>query len=327
MDFDLVAIAALASVSVGAIFYVFAYPYLSGEAKAEKRVDSYSRNGQQKLAAGRVADLNSSRKKSVVDSLKELEQRAAAKQILTLRDRIAQAGLDLDEKKFYIISAGSALLIAAALFFLSSEPLAGAMGLLIGGLGLPRWYLSWKKNRRIAKFIEEFPNAIDIIVRGIKSGLPLGDCIRIIASEARDPLKSEFRAIVEAQAVGLSVSDACARLFKSMPIQDANFFVIVIQIQSKAGGNLSEALGNLSRVLRERKKMKAKVQAMSMEAKASAWIIGSLPIIVAGMLHAASPGFLSPLFTTPQGHLMLLGSAFWMLCGVIMMKSMINFEI
>jgi tight adherence protein B len=327
VDFNLIAIAALASISVGAVFYVFAYPYLSGEAKAEKRVDAYSRGAQQKRAADRIADLNNSRKKSVVDSLKELEQRETAKRTLTLRDRIDQAGLDLDEKKFYMISAGCAVLMAIALFFLSSEPLAGGMGLLIGGLGLPRWFLSWKKKRRIAKFIEEFPNAIDIIVRGIKSGLPLGDCLRIIASEARDPLKSEFRAIVDAQAVGLSVSDACGRLFKRMPIQDANFFVIVIQIQSKAGGNLSEALGNLSRVLRERKKMKAKVQAMSMEAKASAWIIGSLPIIVASMLHAASPGFLNPLFSTHQGHLMLLGSAFWMLCGVIMMKTMINFEI
>jgi tight adherence protein B len=327
VDFDLVAISALASVSVGAVFYVFAYPYLSGEAKAEKRVDVYSQGGQQKRAADRIADLNSSRKKSVVDSLKELEQRETAKQTLTLRDRIDQAGLDLDEKKFYMISAGCALLFGIALFFLSSEPLAGGMGLLIGGLGMPRWFLDWRKKRRIGKFIEEFPNAIDIIVRGIKSGLPLGDCLRIIASEARDPLKSEFRAIVEAQAVGLSVSDACGRLFKRMPIQDANFFVIVIQIQQKAGGNLSEALANLSRVLRDRKKMKAKVQAMSMEAKASAWIIGSLPIIVASMLQAASPGFLNPLFTTSQGHLMLLGSAFWMLCGVIMMKTMINFEI
>jgi tight adherence protein B len=327
VDFNLIAIAALASISVGAVFYVFAYPYLSGEAKAEKRVDAYSRGAQQKRAADRIADINSSRKKSVVDSLKELEQRETAKRTLTLRDRIDQAGLDLDEKKFYMISAACAVLMAIALLFLSSEPLAGGMGLLIGGLGLPRWFLSWKKKRRIAKFIEEFPNAIDIIVRGIKSGLPLGDCLRIIASEARDPLKSEFRAIVDAQAVGLSVSDACGRLFKRMPIQDANFFVIVIQIQSKAGGNLSEALGNLSRVLRERKKMKAKVQAMSMEAKASAWIIGSLPIIVALMLQAASPSFLNPLFTTHQGHLMLLGSAFWMLCGVIMMKTMINFEI
>jgi tight adherence protein B len=327
VDFDLLAIAALAFVSVGAVFYVFAYPYLSGEAKAEKRVDAYSRGAPQKRAADRIADLNSSRKRSVADSLKELEQRETAKQTLTLRDRIDQAGLDLEEKKFYMISAGCAVLFATILLFLSGEPIAAGMGLLIGGLGLPRWFLGWKKKRRIAKFIEEFPNAIDIIVRGIKSGLPLGDCLRIIASEARDPLKSEFRAIVEAQQVGLSVGDACARLFKRMPIQDANFFVIVIQIQQKAGGNLSEALSNLSRVLRERKKMKAKVQAMSMEAKASAWIIGSLPIIVALLMQVASPGFTDPLFITQAGHLMLLGSAFWMLCGIIMMKYMINFDI
>ncbi len=164
-------------------------------------------------------------------------------------------------------------------------------------------------------------------MRGIKSGLPVGDCLRIIASEAREPLKGEFRAIIEAQSLGLSVTDAVGRLTKRMPIQEANFFVIVIQIQQKAGGNLSEALGNLSRVLRERKKMKAKVAAMSMEAKASAAIIGSLPFIVAFMVQIASPGFITPLFTTQTGHMMLLGSAFWMMCGIIMMRSMINFEI
>jgi tight adherence protein B len=327
MDFELLAIAALAAVAVGALFYVFVYPYVSGEAKAEKRVDAYSQGANQKRAADRMADLSANRKKSVSDSLKELEQRETAKQTLTLRDRIDQAGLEIDEKNFYMVSAGAGLVVGILLFVLSGEPLAGGMGLLIGGLGLPRWFLGWKKKKRIGKFIEEFPNAIDIIVRGIKSGLPLGDCLRIIASEARDPLKSEFRAIVEAQAVGLSVGDACARLFKRMPIQEANFFVIVIQIQQKAGGNLSEALGNLSRVLRERKKMKAKVQAMSMEAKASAWIIGSLPIIVGVLMQFASPGFINPLIFTQAGHLMLLGSAFWMLCGIIMMKSMINFDI
>jgi tight adherence protein B len=321
------AIAFLAAVSVGALFYVFVYPFLSGEVRVEKRVEAMSRTGEQKRAAHRITELNNSRKKSVSDSLKDLENTENAKRRVSLEDRIEQAGLSWDRKTFFMISAGAGVLFAVIFFVLTANPMVAAMGLLIGGLGLPNWFLSFQKKRRIKKFIDEFPNAIDIIVRGIKSGLPLGDCLRIIASEARDPLKSEFRAIIEAQSLGLSVSEACARLFKRMPIQEANFFVIVIQIQQKAGGNLAEALANLSRVLRERKRMKQKISAMSMEAKASGVIIAALPFIVAFMVQLSSPGFMVPLYNTQAGHMMLLGSAFWMMCGVIMMKSMINFDI
>ncbi len=327
MEQESLLIAGLAAVSVGALFYVFIYPLLSGEAKAEKRVQALSQSGQQRRSAERLNELAATRKKSVADSLKELDEAEAAKRRISLQERIEQAGLTVPAKTFILISAGIGAFAAIATFISVSEPIAALLVAAIAGLGLPNWVLSYLRNRRIKRFIEEFPNAIDIIVRGIKSGLPVGDCLRIIASEAREPLKGEFRAIIEAQSLGLSVTDAVGRLTKRMPIQEANFFVIVIQIQQKAGGNLSEALGNLSRVLRERKKMKAKVAAMSMEAKASAAIIGSLPFIVAFMVQIASPGFITPLFTTQTGHMMLLGSAFWMMCGIIMMRSMINFEI
>ena len=116
-------------------------------------------------------------------------------------------------------------------------------------------------------------------MRGLKSGLPLGDCIRIVANEAQEPVKTEFRKIIEQQAVGMPLAEAVATLYERMPVSEANFFVIVIAIQSKAGGSLSDALGNLSKVLRDRKKIKQKIAALSMEAKASACIIGSLPIV------------------------------------------------
>ena len=327
MDQDTLLIAGLAAISVGALFYVFVYPLLTGEAKAEKRVQALSLSGQQRRASERLNELAATRKKSVADSLKELDENQAAKRRISLQERIEQAGLKMPAKTFITGSAGLGAFAAVAAFIGAGEPIAAILIAAIAGLGLPNWVLSFLRKRRIKRFIEEFPNAIDIIVRGIKSGLPVGDCIRIIASEAREPLKGEFRSIIEAQSLGLSVSDAVGRLAKRMPIQETNFFVIVIQIQQKAGGNLSEALGNLSRVLRERKKMKAKVSAMSMEAKASAVIIGSLPFIVALMVHMASPGFLTPLFSTQSGHMMLLGSAFWMTCGIVMMKSMINFDI
>ena len=173
--------------------------------------------------------------------------------------------------------------------------------------GLPFWLLSYLKKRRENNFLHNFPDAVDVITRGIKAGLPLLDSLKMIAAEGQEPLKSEFRAIIETQTVGIPIGEACAKLYDRMPLPEANFFGIVIAIQQKAGGNLSEALGNLSKVLRDRKKMKAKIQAMSMEAKASAAIIGSLPPAVMCLVWITSPDYISLLWTHPTGKMMLAG--------------------
>jgi tight adherence protein B len=209
--------------------------------------------------------------------------------------------------------SGGGLLVAMALAF-------------AGAFGIPRWLLSFLKKRRESKFLNGFPDAVDIIVRGVKAGLPLLDCLKMIASESPEPVKSEFRMIVETQAVGMPLGDACQKLYEDMPLPEANFFGIVIAIQQKAGGNLAEALGNLSRVLRDRKKMKAKIQAMSQEAKASAGIIGSLPLAVMALVYLSSPQYITLLWTEPLGRMMLAASAVWMFIGVMVMKKMINFD-
>jgi tight adherence protein B len=202
-----------------------------------------------------------------------------------------------------------------------------ALGLgFAAGCGLPFWMLKYLKKRREAKFLNAFPDAVDIVVRGVKAGLPLLESLRMITSEAPEPLKSEFRSIIETQAVGIPLGEACGKLYERIPVQEANFFAIVIGIQQKAGGNLSEALGNLSRVLRERKKMKGKIQAMSMEAKASAMIIGSLPIAVMTLVYITSPQYIELLWTHPMGRIMLMCCACWMTIGVFVMRKMINFD-
>jgi tight adherence protein B len=152
------------------------------------------------------------------------------------------------------------------------------------------------------------------------------DCMNVIVGDTPEPVKSEFRTIVESQAVGVPLGEACIKLYERMPVPEANFFGIVIFIQQKSGGNLSEALANLSRVLRDRKKMKAKIQAMSMEAKASAAIIASLPFAVMILVYLSSPDYISLLFTDKLGNLLLAGSGFWMACGVFVMRKMINFD-
>ena len=197
---------------------------------------------------------------------------------------------------------------------------------LAGAFGLPRWLLSYLKKRREGKFLDAFPDAVDIIVRGVKAGLPLLDCLKMITIEAPEPVKSEFRAIVETQAIGMPLGEACAKLYEQMPVPEANFFGIVVSIQQRSGGNLAEALGNLSRVLRDRKKMKAKIQAMSQEAKASAGIIGALPLAVMTLVYITSPNYISLLWTEPLGRVMLAASVVWMSMGVMVMKKMINFD-
>jgi len=193
-------------------------------------------------------------------------------------------------------------------------------------LGLPRWLLGFLKKRREKRFLELFPDAVDVIVRGIKAGLPVGDCLKIIATETQEPVRSEFQSIAETQAIGMPIGEACQKLYESIPLPEANFFGIVVTIQQRAGGNLSEALGNLSKVLRDRKRMAAKIQAMSMEAKASAGIIVSLPPAVMILVYLSSPDYIELLWTSQTGRLMLAGCVLWMFIGVMVMKKMINFD-
>jgi len=225
-----------------------------------------------------------------------------------------------------MISAGLGLFGFLAVFIMIGS-LLPALGVgFAAAFGVPRWLLSFLKKRREKKFLNNFPDGVDVIVRGIKAGLPLLDSLKIIALDAQEPIKSEFKAIVETQTIGMPIGEACAKLYERMPLPEANFFGIVISIQQKAGGNLSEALGNLSRVLRDRKKMKAKIQAMSMEAKASASIIGALPICVGTLVWLTSPDYIELLWTTDLGRFMMAGCAMWMGMGVFVMKQMINFD-
>jgi tight adherence protein B len=180
--------------------------------------------------------------------------------------------------------------------------------------------------RRQRKFQSSLANAIDIIVRGVKSGLPLNECLQIIARESPQPIAGEFRYVIEQMRVGVPLGEALDRLMERMPLSEVKFLAIVIGIQQQAGGNLSEALGNLSGVLRDRLRMELKVKALSAEAKSSAAVLGSLPPGVMFMTYLSSPDYIMPLFSTTAGNLFLLIGGFWMLCGILVMKKMINFK-
>jgi tight adherence protein B len=324
----------LAGFSAGAVAYAFLFNTIAEEKTTERRLDTVKKaetdRSVVKANRDRVAEA-AKRRKSVQDSLKELDAKhlATDKNVRKppLRVQLKQAGLQVSVERFYIYSAVCGIVLTVLAYFAGAPLLILPGALLAGALGLPRWFVSFLRARRVKAFLNEFPNALDVIVRAVKSGLPLNDGIRLIAPEAQEPVKTEFRRIVEAQQVGISIPDAALRMQETMPCPEAGFFGIVIQIQQQAGGNLSEALGNLSRVLRDRKKMKAKVQALSMEAKASAAIIGALPFIVAFLVYMSSPNYIMPLFTTSTGHLILGVSGLWMSIGIFVMRKMMNFEV
>jgi tight adherence protein B len=323
MNIQALSLSFLAATAIGGLAWVFVYPLLSGEKKAEHRRASVAKS---EPAARNVDKNQRSRREQVEGSLKELEARRQKEKRISLSSRLTQAGLDWSTQKFMTIS-GVLAAICFAMALLFGGGLLAAVGLAFAaGFGLPRWGLSFLKKRREASFLRALPDAVDVIVRGIKAGLPLFESIKVVAADAPEPLKGEFLAIIETQAIGMPLGDACARLFERMPVPEANFFGIVIAIQQKSGGNLSEALGNLSKVLRDRKKMAEKIQAMSMEAKASAGIIGSLPPIVMLLVYLSTPEYISLLWTHPTGQLMLVGCAIWMSIGIFVMKRMINFD-
>jgi tight adherence protein B len=314
----------LVAVAIGGVAWVFVYPILSGERRMEARRASVARPDPTTRIGMRSSP--KPRRDQIEETLKEVEERHKARRSLPLAVRISQAGLDWSKQRFFATSA--ALGFAAFVVFLSTNTgLLPAIGVgFAAAFGLPFWILAFLKKRREAKFLNAFPDAVDVIVRGIKSGLPLMDCLKIVAADASEPVKSEFRTILESQTIGMPLGDACVKLYERMPVAEANFFGIVILIQQKAGGNLSEALGNLSRVLRDRKRMKAKIQSMSMEAKASGAIIAALPIAVGSLVYLSSPDYISLLFTTTLGHMLLTGCALWMFIGMMVMRKMINFD-
>lgn len=266
------------------------------------------------------------RRKQILDTLKAQEKQARRTR-LTVESRLRQAGLTNSVKQFWIFSGVLGFVVLALVAVLMHNVLMGIGAGFAAAFGLPRWYLSGRAKGRLKKFTEEFPNAIDIIVRGIKSGLPVHDGLKLIAKETPDPVGSEFQRLVESLAVGQTMDQALERMYERMPTPELRFFAIVMAIQSKTGGNLAEALGGLSTVLRARKLMREKVKAMSGEAVASAFIIGSLPPALMVLVSITAPSYMAPMFQDKRGHLMLLGAALWMSMGVFTMRRMINFKI
>ena len=314
---------ALAGIAVGGVVYVLAMPYMSGERKASKRVGNVAQGVQRRSAVPRSLQI---RKQQVQDTIKDIEAKQKPKKRVRLRIRLIRAGLSMKPSTYYLLSCLTGVVGGFIVLVTGSSPLVSLLAAFACGFGLPRWILARMIKRRQAKFLLQFANSIDIIVRGIKSGLAFSDCMQIIARESPEPVRSEFADLVAQQKVGVPLSGAFERMFERMPLQEVNFFAIVIAIQNQIGGNLAEVLSNLAQVLRDRYRLEAKVRAFSAEAKASAIIIGALPPCVMLAVYFTSPGYISILWHDKLGNIMLIGGAIWMFIGVLVMRKMINFD-
>ena len=299
----------------------------SGSAKAAKRAQLIAHGGERQASVRAKAAANTpdARRQAILKSLKD-QERKQKKASLSIGARMQAAGLGQNVRMFWIISGVLGVFVALIILLLGQLPLVALGAGFAAGAGLPRWVLGFLATSRTKKFTEAFADAVDIIVRGIKSGLPVHDCLKIIGKECPEPLAGEFRTLTENVAMGVPMDAALEKMYERMPTNELRFFSIVLAIQQKTGGNLAEALGNLSTVLRARKLMKEKIKALSAEAVASAFIIGCMPPGVVTLITVTSPSYMKPMFTDPRGHLMLLAGATLMTMGIFVMRKMINFK-
>jgi len=324
-DMLLIVVGLLAFVSVGGIGVVVAGSPNSA-AKAAKRAQAIANRGRSERSQrrGQTTD-TSQRRKQILRTLQEQEKkrRAAAFDATT---KLRQAGLSFSAKAFWLGSGALGLVVATVALVLHIKLMIALMMGFVGGAGVPLWFIGVMAKKRRAKFGSSFADAVDIIVRGLRSGLPLHDCLKVIGKECPEPLAGEFRRLNEGQAMGVTLEQGLERMYDRLPTPELKFFAIVLNIQQKTGGNLGEALGNLSTVLRGRRMMREKIKALSSEAVASAAVIGCLPPGVGTLITLTNPHYLQVMFTDPRGHMLLMIAAGIMSFGIFVMRKMINFK-
>jgi tight adherence protein B len=317
----------LCTAAVLAALVAICYPRVSKSYPLNQRLDVIAPKDGRGVQRGNDSD--PARKRSIEATLRENADLAAAKAKkakLSLIARLRQAQLKWSKMTYYAVCFVVAVVVCLLIFVTGLGPLPAFGFGIAAGFFLPHWYVNFRRRRYFKRFTANLADAVDIIVRGVKVGLPLIECFKIVAREARSPIKEEFQVIVEDQVVGMPLADATERLPERVPVAEARFFSIVIAIQSRSGGSLAETLGNLSKVLRDRQKMFDKIKALSSESKASAYIIAALPVVVVAALAVVSPGYISLLFTDRTGHIVLVVCALLMLAGTLVMRKMINFD-
>lgn len=317
----------LGIVAVAIALGMMGYFLVSNRKQQQKRTLSIITGQSAGITSESASDARDRRR---ADMAKKLQQAGDGKQKKKggLREKLNQAGMDtVTIKKFWIYSALFAAVVTVSCLAMGQPPIIVVLIAITSLFGLPRLFLKMKIARRQKKFLEDFADALESIVRLLKAGMPVGEAITMVAREFTGPVGEEMAKVYDEQKIGIPLAEACLKAAERMPITEMQMFATGISIQQQTGSSLSEILTNLARVIRARFRLKRKVQALSSEAKASAAIIGALPIFVAGGLYLINPGYMEPLFFTFKGKCYLTGASIWMSFGILIMRQMINFKV
>ena len=318
-------IALVAGALIIIVMMVFAFAGPSPERASARRMTSL--RARHSESAGAAVDAQMRR----ITANRATKMDLAAMRFLPrpalLKKRLAMTGKTWTVGQYGIATMG---IIVVVTLLLAIKGLPILLSLLLGvvlGAGLPHMVVGFHIKRRIAKFNAKFPDAIELLVRGLRSGLPISETIQVVAQEVDGPVGVEFRSITDKMKIGRTMDAALQETADRLQTPEFQFFVITIAIQRETGGNLAETLSNLADVLRKRAQMKLKIRAMSSESKASAWIVGALPFIVFCLVYFMNPSYMGKFFTDQRLIVAGLGGMCWMGCGVFIMAKMVNFEI
>lgn len=304
---------------------VLAFSGEGASKKAAKRLDKlrerYS-NSREAVAQAQMKRILAQRDNKLDSVVNQFMPKPAE-----LRSRLERTGKSWTIGQYGLACLGVAIISALLLMSFGTPPLLGLMVGLFLGLALPHMVVGFLINRRITQFNARFPDAIDLLVRGLRSGLPISESLGVVGKEIPDPVGIEFRAVSDKIRIGRTMEQALQEMANKLRTPEFQFFVITLAIQRETGGNLAETLNNLGDVLRKRAQMKLKIKAMSSESKASAYIVGSLPFIVFGLVWMMNPAYLAPFFSDTRLIITGIGAMCWMSIGVFIMSRMINFEI
>jgi tight adherence protein B len=311
------------------IFAVLVVAYLlvgnSGVAKAQKRrMEALRFRHSESLDAKVDAQF---KRAVAARKPKTYKVKGSDSRLEALAARLDRTGKSWTISQYMYVSIGLALAVAVVMFVLSKAPMLSLVVGLFVGAGVPHLVVSRQIGKRTNAFITKFPDGIELLVRGLRSGLPVTETLGIVAAEVPGPVGLEFKGVIDRIKVGKTMEDALQDTADRLAIPEFNFFTITLAIQRETGGNLAETLSNLADVLRKRAQMKLKIKAMSSESKASAYIVGSLPFIVFSLIMFINPEYMGGFFTDDRLIVTGLGGLTWMGIGVAIMAKMVNFEI
>lgn len=274
------------------------------------------------------ADEQNKRRAEIAKKLKESkEETGEGKKKASMALRLEQAGLSMPPQMFWILSFVSMVLFTTLAKIMGQPPFVLAMVAITGLLGVPRFVLRFITKRRQKKFLEEFADALEAVVRLLKAGMPVSEAVLMISREFEGPVGEEMSRVYDKQKIGVPLHEAALEATRRMPLTEMQMFATGLAIQAQTGSSLSEVLTNLANVIRARFRLKRKIKALSSEAIASAGIIGALPNVVALGMYFVNREYIMILFTDPFGKVLLAGAVIWMCIGIFMMKAMINFKV